>query len=504
MAIIIGNPTSGNDTITANAANDIIDALAGNDRVNGGGGNDTLLGNSGNDTLSGGDGNDFLDGGSGNDILIGGLGNDTFVGGSGIDIISESGDFRFNLTNTTLEAFSPNGALRDTILSGIEGVSLTGGAGNNSMSAFSFTLGSVTLSGGAGNDSLTGGTLNDQLLGGSGNDRLDGREGSDFLDGGSGNDTIEGDVGNDTIRGGTGIDRISEFSNSNMILTNNSLTGNGVDSLSSIETASLRTSNSNGIVIDASGFTLGSVTLEGAAGNDSLLGGSQNDELEGGSAGVDTLRGGLGNDEYDEVSITDLVIEDPGGGIDTVFSEGSFTLGNNVENLDLRGGGTGTGNSLNNLLIGSRDDDTLNGLGGNDTLQGAQGNDLLIDGGGNDHFLFATGDPFQFDDLGLDQLQVFDPGSDKIVLSKTTFDTLISSAGGTLLSFEFEVVDSFAEQFSSTAKITYNSGSGILSFNRNGSAFVGGDAEGNIFADLTPNAPTGAPTLTAADILIVA
>lgn len=96
-------------------------------------------------------------------------------------------------------------------------------------------------------------------------------------------------------------------------------------------------------------------------------------------------------------------------------------------------------------------------------------------------------------------------GSDKIVLSKTTFDNLFSGAGGSLNPFEFEVVDTFFEQFTSNAKITYNSGSGDLTFNRNGSVLVGGDAEGGTFADLNPgNLPGGAPIITAADILIVA
>lgn len=499
MAIISGQPTNGNDNIVANGANDIIDALAGNDKVDGGGGNDALLGNTGNDTLLGSAGNDTLLGNAGNDILTGGLGNDTLDGGAGIDRVVESGDTTIRLNNTSLTI----GTNTDT-LTGIETATLTGGAGNNLISAFEFTLGSVTLNGLGGNDRLNGGSRNDTLNGGVGNDGLEGGEGNDLLNGGDGDDRLEGEEGNDTLNGGAGIDQVFEVSDFNLTLTNTALVGEGVDKLSSIETATLVAGSESGNVIDASQFTLGSVNLDGGGGNDLLFGGTGNDELDGGFAGSDTLRGGLGNDTY-EVAGGDTVIENSGSGIDTVNSDGSFTLGANVENLDLRDGGTGTGNELNNILTGSRDNDTLNGGSGNDILNGRQGDDLLIDGGGNDQFLFASGSAFRFDDLGVDTIDDLSIGSDKIVLSKTTFDTLVSSAGGSLSPFEFEVVDSFGEQFSSNAKITYNSVSGSLSFNRNGSVVVGGDAEGNIFADLNPgNTPGGAPNITAADILIVA
>lgn len=273
MAIISGQPTNGNDNIVANGANDIIDALAGNDRVNGGGGNDALLGNIGNDTLLGSAGNDTLLGNTGNDILTGGLGNDTLDGGAGIDRVVESGDTFIRLNNTSLTV--GNDSLDS--LSGIETVTLTGGAGNNSISAFEFTLGSVTLNGLGGNDQLRGGTRNDTLNGGTGNDNLDGREGNDVLNGGDGDDRLEGEAGNDTLNGGAGIDQVFETSDFNLTLTNDVLVGEGVDRLSSIETAFLRSGSSSGSIIDASQFTRGSVDIDGGEGNDILLGGSGDD-----------------------------------------------------------------------------------------------------------------------------------------------------------------------------------------------------------------------------------
>jgi Ca2+-binding RTX toxin-like protein len=219
---------------------------------------------------------------------------------------------------------------------------------------------------------------------------------------------------------------------SNIILTNTSVTGEGVDSLNGIENAELFVSQNNNI--DASAFTLGSVTLDGGIGSNVLIGGSGNDFLDG---------------------------------------EGA--------------------------------NDTLTGGSGNDTLNGGSGNDLLTGGAGADRFLYETGRAFIASDVGLDTVTSFSVSSDKFVLSKKTFDTLVSPAGGTLLSSEFEVVDSFFEQFTSNAKITYNRVTGDLSFNRNGSIFVGGDAEGGFIADLNPgNVAGGAPLLSASNILIVA
>jgi Ca2+-binding RTX toxin-like protein len=90
------------------------------------------------------------------------------------------------LSNTSLTR-NTGGAFT---LSSIESASLTGGSGNDVLNAAAFTLGPVTLRGGAGNDSLRGGS------------------GNDFLDGGLGTDTLNGGAGTDSSTGGeivTGI-----------------------------------------------------------------------------------------------------------------------------------------------------------------------------------------------------------------------------------------------------------------------------------------------------------
>ncbi|MCW5662668.1 MAG: hypothetical protein KIT35_02435 [Piscinibacter sp.] len=119
--------------------------------------------------------------------------------------------------------------------------------------------------------------------------------------------------------------------------------------------------------------------LNGSAGNDTLNGG----------AGADTMIGGAGNDSFTIDNAGDVIDEVAGGGTDSVTSNRSYTLGANLENLTLTGTGalSGTGNSLNNLIIGNSGVNRLNGGSGNDTLDGGAGADTMIGGTGNDRFI---------------------------------------------------------------------------------------------------------------------
>ena len=257
------------------------------------------LGTENNDILIGGSGNDTLDGKGGNDLLTGNGGNDTLIGGTGIDTVKESGNVNFTLTNTTL-----TGLGTDTLTS-IESATLTGGVGNNTINASAFSLGSVILDGGTGDDNLTGGSGNDSLLGG------------------DGNDSLRGGLGNDSLNGGLGTDRVSELGNVNFTLTNSTLTGLGIDTLNSIETATLTGGVGNN-TINASTFSLGSVTIDGGAGDDILTGGSRNDALIGGDGNdtltgtgttnglgsIDTLIGGNGSDKFILSSATTVFYND--------------------------------------------------------------------------------------------------------------------------------------------------------------------------------------------------
>lgn len=148
-------------------------------------------------------------------------------------------------------------------------------------------------------------------------------------------------------------------------------------------------------------YLLGTSTsdvIKAFAGNDTLSGMAGNDRLDGG-IGVDTMKGGTGNDTYILDSKSDLVIENSAAGTDKVITSVNYTLTKNVENLVLdqaildvkgvlSGAILGTGNGLDNILVGNQLANTLTGLAGNDTLDGGFGlkADTLAGGAGNDTY----------------------------------------------------------------------------------------------------------------------
>ena len=242
--------------------------------------------------------------------------------------------------------------------------------------------------------------------------------------------------------------------------------------------------------------TSGDDHINAGAGNDSVNGGEGNDILDGGT-GNDRLAGGPGDDTYIVDSSRDVAIENAGQGQDTVKSSVNYTLTVNIENITLTGNanidGTGnnldnviTGNSGNNLLKGLDGNDTLIGGAGNDTLMGGKGNDILTGGDGSDSFLFGSGAIFNTSDFGVDSISDFIKGSDKIILSKTSFNALVSTVGNSLQTAEFASINDAANELnlvgSSNAKIVYNLATGNLFYNQNGAS--NGLGNGALFVTL--------------------
>ncbi|WP_294260892.1 calcium-binding protein [Propionivibrio sp.] len=89
------------------------------------------------------------------------------------------------------------------------------------------------------------------------------------------------------------------------------------------------------------------------------------------------------------------VTEAASAGTDLVQSSVTYSLAANVENLTLTGTNAinGTGNALDNILIGNSAVNTLTGGAGNDTLDGGAGADKLLGGLGDDTYIVDnTGD----------------------------------------------------------------------------------------------------------------
>lgn len=356
-------------------------------------------------SLSGGAGNDTIIGSNFNDTISGGLGNDSLNGAGGTDQLVESANVSFVLTNAKL-----TGVGTDT-LANFEQASLTGGAGANRLDASAFA-GQVTLFGGDGNDTLLGAS------------------------------------GDDSVDGGAGIDQVIASGATAFVLTNNSLTGRGTDTLVGIEQAALTSATTNSS-IDASTFS-GNTTLSGGNGNDTIIGGAGNDSILGG-AGTDTLSGGNGNDtvdggagNQDSVSgglgndsllggtvTADVLIESVSGNV-TLTTTSMTGLGSDklsgFEAASLTGGAgndsinaatvnftvTIKGGSGNDSLVGGGGNDALLGGDGNDTIIGGAGNDTLIGGAGNDSLRGGLGNDTLIGGYGTDTING-DAGTDKAV-----------------------------------------------------------------------------------------
>jgi Ca2+-binding RTX toxin-like protein len=375
--------------------------------LDGGAGNDTLIGGAGNDVLNGGAGNDTVIGGRGADQAFLGSGNDTFVWnpGDGSDLVEGQGGFdtlQFNGANVGENInISANGSrallTRDVgnvtmDLNGIEQINVValGGADNINVTDLTGTdvkqvhvdlsapPGSGTGDGSADNVTVNGTGGDDavkivssaaetvvsglaaethvvgaessldtvHVAGGDGNDSFDisglvGGGPTIAIDGGTGTDTVnfKGTTTADNIQlVQTGTDgQIAISQDGGATFTALNLTG--VEQMTVTGTGGDDTINAQRL--QANGFQL---TLDGGAGNDTLIGGSGNDVLNGG-AGNDTVTGGRGADQAFLGSGNDTFVWNPGDGSDLVEGQGGFdTLqfngSNAAENIDISANGS--------------------------------------------------------------------------------------------------------------------------------------------------------------------
>lgn len=350
-----------NDTIYGGNGNDTIVDTNGRNYIDGGDGSDSIVALSGIDTIIGGTGNDYLNGGSSikNYIYNLGDGSDTIVGTgaysinfgadfvkNNVQIVGSGKDLLLKFTNSTDIITLVNQSNSPTL------------AGLFFADGSSYTLDDITsalrpLYGTDGNDSLVGTVGNDLIYGYAGNDTIVPLAGNDLIYAGSGNDSIYDTAGNDTIYADVGDDTICDVSGANYIDA-----GDGNDS-----------------ILGGSGMD----TINGSFGNDTINGG----------LGVDSLIGGEGNDFYIVDNSADAVFEALSGGVDVVNSSVSYTISENVENLTLTGTSAinGTGNLIDNYLLGNSAGNILYGFEGNDTLDGAAGVDTLYGGLGNDSYI---------------------------------------------------------------------------------------------------------------------
>ncbi|MGH8189681.1 MAG: hypothetical protein ACREUC_24205, partial [Steroidobacteraceae bacterium] len=123
-------------------------------------------------------------------------------------------------------------------------------------------------------------------------------------------------------------------------------------------------------------------------------------------------------------------------------------------------------------------DDSLLGEGGNDTLVGGTGNDTLTGGEGEDEYMFESA----LGPTNVDEITDFSVADDTILLFKDIFTSFAST--GSL------PAGTFADGF-----LVYDSGSGALAYDADGSAGEGSPVQ---FATLL-----GTPAITEADFEVI-
>ena len=409
----------GNDVIFGGTGYNYVWAGAGNDTVVGNIGNDNLMGQQGDDQLYGNAGNDSLIGGQGVDTLVGGTGDDTYSVDNIADIVTENAGEGTDTVQTTISRTLEANVENLTLL----GTTLINGTGNSLNNTLTGNSASNILIGGAGDDILKGAatntpastTLGSLVIYARGTPVLDVYPTMQvYVDGvliqeftvdaasytgytvdpaklGMAAGKVDVVFTNDAYRPDIGQDR-------NLYVQKIEVNG---QAMNATDNGVFYDPGSGAAAFDGLNLRLGQETLASSGSIRFTLG--DNDTLDGG-VGADQMSGGNDNDTYMVDNVGDVVTEMPNEGMDTVRSSISHTLGANLENLVLTGTATinGTGNGLNNLLVGNAGSnilygdagvDTLIGDAGNDRLDGGAGNDILQGGQGNDTYVVeSTGD----------------------------------------------------------------------------------------------------------------
>lgn len=426
-------------------------------------GNNTFTGTNQADTFDiGQGGTDIVNGGAGDDIIKAGAtfdASDQINGSTGYDELHLVGDYSAGVTY---------GALT---LRGVEDIIF--GSGSSSGFSYKLTLANTTVSAGTtlkidgyfmtagqtlyvngssetdGSFLIYDGQSNDTFFGGAQSDTIGiGFGGADTVHGGGGDDVISGEAAfnnADVVDGGAGNDVLylrgdysADLAISATAMTSIETLGMSLDFAYNLSVADGVVAAGQNLYVNAEGITgTGSVTFNGSAetdgtfsfrdgvGDDTFIGGANNDAFYGIGVGSDAFVGLDGDDSfamYGNLDATDIIFGEAGNdwvSLDGDYSSGivfdsativsietlSVTAGHNYKiktddgNVDAGqqlyvSAGLGAGNYI--IFDGSAETDGnflfVGGLG-NDLFTGGAGNDYFdASGGGNDKFYGGGGD----------------------------------------------------------------------------------------------------------------
>ncbi|MDF7676661.1 calcium-binding protein [Neisseriaceae bacterium ESL0693] len=427
----------------------------------GGAAADVLIGGKGRDILNGGDGDDYLSGGAGNDTLAGGKGNDILAGGKGNDIyqynsgdmadriIDEDGNGSLKLNGKAFSSYgwqalsdqewcSKDGQWRikltaegDLLIQSaadradqltISGWETMGGnrlgiklpkfklkqpvqskyrlymgdsraeivqeAGFDTAGYFNLDKAAAGQHYGSWDRNKDGTVVNgvyeagfeDVIRGSDQADLMHGFGGGDALDGGKGDDYIYGDDGNDLLVGGGGSDHIYGGDGDDYIFANASLRRT-TDRLRPGERWQMP---ADGVELVYAGPTWG--VYKNKNGGTIYYGmTSQMDDSD--ETGGDYLYGGAGNDMIIGSNQDDYIEGDGVGetGNDTLYGLGGndTIIGGNGDDL-IWGDGLIARGYMNSTAAKEHGNDHLDGGAGNDTIVGGGGDDYILGGDGDD------------------------------------------------------------------------------------------------------------------------
>ncbi|CTQ33021.1 M10 family metallopeptidase C-terminal domain-containing protein [Jannaschia rubra] len=512
----------GGDVFNGRDGDDILDGGADGDILYGEGGNDTIIGGSGQDYLDGGDDIDTVDySGSSDGVtvdLVGGtasggdadgpvqivgrgtvIRNDILVGFE--NVVGSRFDDRLIGTEESNELYGGSG--NDVLTGGGGGDLLDGGAGSDTADYSNGTVGMLAdirrgdLAGDTyvSIENLAGTGFDDGLRGDGAANVLTGQGGDDWLHGGGGDDILLGDFayqGEPLPRPGlgTGTATLGEDAANNSIATafdisdNFSLDENPdiFDSTTVLHTTVNATGNGEGAYysIELAAGTSITIDIDGIADPDvhdsylRLLDSEGNVVAEnddgGGDPGSATNRDSSIAFVVEETG-TYYIVEGswtpdaPGSGWTDAVPEGS-TYEMHVS-VDFPPEPAEPGEAGSDVLRGGR---------GNDLLDGGLGADKLIGGFGEDSFRFSTA--LEADNI--DRITDFDVDDDLILLDNLVFGALGDEG---VLSFDAFHASPFGEAFDANDRIIYDTGSGSLCYDEDGT----GEMEAIQFARLSAN-----------------